>query len=187
MAVLYIKNMVCDRCKMAVESTLLSVGLKPLEVELGKVSIEGTVDEERRRKLSEKLENLGFHLLESRRERTVEAIKTAVRALVRYPADKEPPNLSTYVSQQLNLEYSTLSKVFSEITGTTIERYYIFQRIERVKELIDDDELTLSQIAQNLHYSSVAYLSNQFRGVVHMTPSEYRESKESRRKSIDEL
>lgn len=187
MAILYIKNMVCDRCKMAVKSALLSVGLTPLEVDLGKVSVEGPVDAQRKHQLNEQLEQLGFQLLKSRRERAVEGIKTAVRSLVRYPEGKEQPNLSTYISEQLHLEYSTLSKVFSEFTGMTIERYYIFQRVERVKELIDDGELTLSQIADKLHYSSVAYLSNQFRGVVHLTPTEYKEGKKGKRKSIDQL
>ena len=97
MAILYIKNMVCDRCKMAVKSALLSVGLTPLEVDLGKVSVEGPVDAQRKRQLNEQLEQLGFQLLKSRRERAVEGIKTAVRSLVRYPEGKEQPNLSTYI------------------------------------------------------------------------------------------
>ena len=180
---LYIKNMVCDRCVMAVDSTLRQQGQLPLSVELGKAVVEGELSDAQR----EALRKIGFELLDDRRQRTIEQIKTAVIKLVRYEHHSESLTLSEYLRSELHQDYSSLSKLFSEYASKTIERYYMEQRIERVKELLTYDEQTLSQIAMDMNYSSVAYLSSQFKTVTGMTPSQFKQLHGQKRKKIDEI
>ena len=184
---LYIKNMVCDRCVMAVDSTLRQQGLSPLSVELGKAVVEGELSDVQREALREQLRKIGFELLDDRRQRTIEQIKTAVIKLVRYEHHSESLTLSEYLRSELHQDYSSLSKLFSEYASKTIERYYMEQRIERVKELLTYDEQTLSQIAMDMNYSSVAYLSSQFKTVTGMTPSQFKQLHGQKRKKIDEI
>lgn len=184
---LYIKNMVCDRCRASVATVLVQAGLHPLEVGLGEARVEGEVSEAQRARLAEALEALGFSLLADRREQVAQQIRAAVIRLVHYRGEAPPVNLSDYLQSELHMEYSSLSKLFSEQTGTTIERYYIEQRIERVKELISYNELTLTQIAFSLHYSSVAYLSSQFKMVTGMTPTAYKNLEHKDRKPLDQI
>jgi len=160
MSTLYIKNMVCDRCKMAVSQTLQQVGLHPQKVELGEVSIEEDPSSVQLSTLRTALKELGFELLDDRRQQTIDHIKSALIRLVHYHDNQSSTNLSDYLSSELRQDYSALSKLFSEVEGKTIERYYIELRIERVKEFIRYDELTLTQIALRMNYSSVAYLSS---------------------------
>lgn len=184
---LYIKNMVCDRCIMAVEQTLRNNGLEPLEVELGKARVEGNISTEQRDKLRSDLKNIGFELLDDKKLRTIEQIKTAIIQLVHYQDNKSQVNLSTYLQDKLHQDYSSLSKLFSEYAAKTIERYYMEQRIERVKELITYNELSLSQIALKMNYSSVAYLSSQFKSITGMTPTQFKKIQGNKRKSLDEI
>lgn len=185
--ILYIKNMVCDRCKMVVEKTLRENGLHPMSVELGEIHIEEKLNLVKWEVLREELEKLGFELLDDRREQTITQIKAAIVRLVHYRDNNSTLNLSDYVSAQLHSDYSALSKLFSEVAGITIERYYIEQRIERVKELIKYDELSLTQIALQMSYSSVAYLSRQFKSVTGMTPTEFKALKKNTRRALDKI
>lgn len=187
MSTLYIKNMVCDRCKMAVSQTLQQVGLHPQKVELGEVSIEEDPSSVQLSTLRTALKELGFELLDDRRQQTIDHIKSALIRLVHYHDNQSSTNLSDYLSSELRQDYSALSKLFSEVEGKTIERYYIELRIERVKEFICYDELTLTQIALRMNYSSVAYLSSQFKSVTGMTPSQFKSMKGNLRTPLDKL
>lgn len=184
---LFIKNMVCDRCIMAVNQTLKNNGLKPIEVELGKACVDGDLSSEQREKLRKELKDIGFELLDDKKLRTIEQIKTAIIQLVHYNDNKSQVNLSTYLQDKLHQDYSTLSKLFSEFAAKTIERYYMEQRIERVKELITYNELSLSQIALKMNYSSVAYLSSQFKSITGMTPTQFKKLQGNKRKNLDEI
>ena len=187
MSTLYIKNMVCDRCKMAVSEVLQRVGLHPIKVELGEVSIDEAPSSAQLFTLRTALKELGFELLDDRRQQTIDHIKSALIRLVHYHDNQSSTNLSNYLSSELHQDYSALSKLFSEVEGKTIERYYIELRIERVKELIRYDELTLTQIALRMNYSSVAYLSSQFKSVTGMTPSQFKSMKDILRTPLDKL
>lgn len=184
---LRIKNMVCDRCKMAVEQVLKDVGLTPERIDLGEVWVIDVPTEAQLAQLKTRLEALGFELLDDQRQQMIERMKTAIIALVHHHQGNKTLNLSVYLSQLLHRDYSALSKLFSEVTGLTIERYFIMQRIERVKELIRYDELTLTEIAYQMNYSSVAHLSSQFRSVTGMTPTQFRFMKTAQRANLDEV
>lgn len=184
---LYIKNMVCDRCKMAVESVLRGMGLKPLSVELGVVTVAGDLTAAQRAGLSDALSGLGFSLLHDRRQQAVDRIKTAVIEFVRYRGTHASVNLSAFLAARIGSDYSALSKLFSESTGMTIERYFILQRVERVKELLFYGEKTLGDIARELDYSSTAYLSTQFKAVTGMTPTQFKELKPGGLKPLDSI
>ena len=156
MNTLHIKNMVCDRCKMAVRQTLQHVGLHALKIDLGEVTLEESPSPDQLAALREELEQIGFKLLDDRRQQTVDLVKSALIKRVLYQKETPVTTISDYLSQELHQDYSALSKLFSETEGKSIERYFIELRIERVKELICYDELTLTQIALRMHYSSVA-------------------------------
>ena len=196
MGTLHIKNMVCPRCIMAVRQCLESLGMHPRSIELGTALLPEPLDEDKRRQVAEALQALGFELIDDRRSQLIEQIKTTVIDLVHYHDKGPKSNLSDYLSAKLNREYSALSKLFSETTGTTIEKYFIAQKIERAKELLvyDEltellvyDELTLNELADLLGYSSAAYLSTQFKQVTGLTPSHFKQLKENKRKSLDQV
>ena len=184
---LRIKNMVCDRCKKAVEQVLKDIGLTPERIDLGEVWVIDVPTEAQLAQLKTRLEALGFELLDDQRQQMIERMKTAIIALVHHHQGNKTLNLSVYLSQLLHRDYSALSKLFSEVTGLTIERYFIMQRIERVKELIRYDELTLTEIAYQMNYSSVAHLSSQFRSVTGMTPTQFLFMKTAQRANLDEV
>lgn len=184
---IYIKNMVCDRCIMAVRKTIEDMGLKPIEAKLGSAVIEGSINNDQLRELRKKLQAIGFELLDDRYQRTIEQIRTAIIELVHYNNNNTPINLSAYLSKKLSQDYSTLSKLFSEYASKTIEHYYMEMCIERVKELLTYGELTLSQIAFKLNYSSTAYLSSQFKAVTRMTPSQFKKMQGDKRRKLDEI
>lgn len=179
--------MVCDRCIMAVHKTIEEMGLKPIDVRLGSATVEGAIDDNQRQELRKKLQSIGFELLDDQRQRTIEQIRTAIIQLVHYNDNNSPANLSSYLSEKLGQDYSALSKLFSEYASKTIERYYMEMRIERVKELLTYGELTLSQIALKLNYSSTAYLSSQFKAVTGMTPSQFKKLQGDKRRKLDEI
>ena len=184
---LYIKNMVCDRCKMAVDKTLRDLRLTPMDVQLGVATVIEPISEAKRIEIRQSLKTLGFELLDDKHQRTIEMIKSTIIKLVHYREDNTMLNLSDFLSSELHADYSSLSKLFSEFTSMTIEHYYILQRVERVKELLFYDELSLTQIALQMHYSSVAYLSSQFKQVIGMTPSDFKAIKRNTRKSLDKV
>ena len=185
---LYIKNMVCSRCKMVVKSELEKAGLHPVSVELGEVELENEPTPKALNQLNTSLQNLGFEIIDDRKSRIIEKIKKAIVELIHHKSNEDlAVNLSDYIVQKLNYDYNYLSNLFSEVQGITIEKYFIAQRIEKVKELLMYDELTLSQIADSLGYSSVAYLSNQFKKQTGLTPSFYKSLKSNSRKNIEDL
>jgi len=179
--------MVCRRCKMAVRTELEKAGLHPLSVDLGEVEIIEEPVAAVLQQLSSSLQKIGFEIIDSRKSRMIEQVKNVIVSLIHHSNNNLTVNLSAYIAQQLNYEYSYLSNLFSEVEGTTIEKYFIAQKIEKVKELLKYEELTLSQIADRLGYSSVAYLSNQFKKQTGLTPSFYKAQKENQRKNIEDL
>jgi YesN/AraC family two-component response regulator len=179
--------MVCRRCKIAVKAELEKAGLHPLTVELGEVEIEEQISSDILERLNTSLQTLGFEIIDDRRSRLIEQIKNAIVELVHHKDESISINVSNYISQKLNYDYNYLSNIFSEVEGITIEKYLIAQKIEKVKELLMYEELTLSQIADRLGYSSVAYLSNQFKKQTGLTPSFYKSLKQNGRRNIEDL
>jgi AraC family transcriptional regulator len=185
---LYIKNMVCDRCIRVVREELQNIGLAVQNVTLGEAKVEENprVDI---KKIKSVLEENGFELIEDKRVKVIEKIKNVIIALVHHSnqlaALKE--NYSKYIEKQVGMDYHQLSRLFSSVENTTIEKFLIAQKIEKVKELLVYGELTLSEIAVQLGYSSVQHLSNQFKQVTGFTPSEFRKIKQEKRKSIDKV
>ena len=180
--------MVCSRCKMLVKAELEKAGLNPLKVELGEVEIESEPTDEVLEQLNASLQKLGFEIIDDRKSRIIEKIKNAIVELIHHKSNENMSvNLSEFISQKLNYDYNYLSNLFSEVQGITIEKYFIAQKIEKVKELLKYDELSLSQIADRLGYSSVAYLSNQFKKQTGLTPSFYKTMKTNSRKNIEDL
>lgn len=185
---LYIKNMVCDRCKMAVSQILTQLNIEVQQMELGEVIIKQDLDENIQSTLAKQLENIGFELLDDKRKKIVEKIKNVVIEMVHQSdADVDKITPSFLIAERVGRDYKYLSTLFSEVEGKTIEQYLIFQKIEKVKELLIYDELTLSQIADQLHYSSVQHLSNQFKKVTGLTPSRFKELQNHKRKAIDAI
>ncbi len=179
--------MVCSRCKMVVKAELEKAGLHPLTVELGEVEIKEQLTPDTLHQLDTSLQNLGFEIIENRKSRLIEKIKNNIVKLIHHSNENIDINLSQYISQRLNYDYNYLSNLFSEVKGVTIEKYFIAQKIEKVKELLKYDELTLSQIADRLGYSSVAYLSNQFKKQTGLSPSFYKSLKQNSRRNIEDL
>ena len=187
MEVLYIKNMVCNRCIMVVESEFEKLDIQTLSVELGEVRLDKKLTTEQKNKLSERLESLGFSLIDDKKGRLIEQVKNLIIELVHYNNNNLKINLSDYISDKLHHDYNYISNLFSEVEGTTIEKYFIAQKIEKVKELLVYDELTLNEIAFNLNYSSVAHLSAQFKKVTGLTPSHFRQIRTNKRRPLDEV
>lgn len=173
--------MVCTRCKMAVKSELENLGLQYTSIELGEVEIIGDISSEQKNRLNIALKMIGLELMDDKKSILVERIKTIIIELVHYTDRQIKVNLSDFLSQKLNYNYTYLANLFSEVKGTTIEHFYLAHKIEKVKELLIYDELNLSEIAYKLHYSSVAHLSNQFKKITGLTPSHFKKLKHKRR------
>ena len=189
MALVDIKNMVCDRCKAAVRGVFEKEGVEPLGVDLGVVELDEPMDADKLRAVKQGLEAIGFELLEDSRKQTVARIKSLIIELLRYAGgdDARNRNVSAFLADRLHSDYSALSKLFSAETGMTIEKYVIAQKVELVKELLSYGELSLTEIANRLNYSSVAYLSAQFKNVVGMTPSQYKAKGMGERVTLDKV
>ncbi len=179
--------MVCDRCKMVVRSALEALELNPIKVDLGEVEIQAEPDKLKLEHTDAALKKLGFELIDDRKSRIIEKIKNCIVHLIHHSGEHLKVNFSDYLSAQLNYDYNYLSALFSELEGRTIEKYLISQKIERVKELLVYRELTLSEIADDLGYSSVAHLSNQFKKITGLTPTHFKNLTENRRSSISDL
>jgi YesN/AraC family two-component response regulator len=165
---------------MIVKSELENMGLHPIIVELGEVTIVEDITPEMQCKLSKSLLKYGFELLEDKKSILIERIKNIIVEMIHY--SEEPPllNFSSFLSEKMKYDYNYLSNLFSEVKGTTIEHYIISHKIERAKELLIYNELSLTEIADKLHYSSVAHLSNQFKKVTGLTPSFFKKMKHKR-------
>jgi len=186
--ILYIKNMVCNRCRMVVEGIFKDAGLDPVRTDLGEVMIrEDQLSSEQKQGLEHALQDAGFELIDSRKSRLIEQIKTMVINWVHHSDEQPHQKYSELISSALHHDYSSLSRLFSETEGITIEQYIINQKIERVKELMVYDERSLSQIAFDLGYSGVAHLSAQFKKVTGMTPTYFKGLQDKGRKPLDEV
>lgn len=175
MTKLKIKNMVCARCVSTVEEALEKLGHNVIRVKLSEAVIDGEPDEEELDVIAEKLSDRGFELIRNRSDELVEEIKSQlINYLELLEKEDNPPKVSEYISRQLHHNYSYISNHFSKATGSTIEQYLIQLKIERVKELLTYEEHTLSEIAWMLNYSSVQYLSNQFKNITGETVSSFR-------------
>jgi AraC-like DNA-binding protein len=166
---------------MVVKSELEKLGLNYTTVELGEVEIKGDISAGQLESLGIALKKSGLELMNDERSILVEKIKTIIIELVHYTDDQIKINLSDHLSEKLNYNYPYLANLFAEVKGTTIENFYLSHKIEKVKELLVYDELTLTEIAFKLHYSSVAHLSNQFKKMTGLTPSHFKELRHKRR------
>ncbi|WP_428742039.1 helix-turn-helix domain-containing protein [Tenacibaculum sp.] len=184
---LFIKNMVCNRCILVIQNELDKLGLGVKNIKLGEVTLEKELTTKEKEQLGNILLNLGFEIIDDKKSRIIEHIKNVIINLVHHQDNDAKTNLSEVVSKELNHDYNYLSNLFSEVEGTTIEKYFIAQKIEKVKELLVYDELSLSEIAFRLNYSSVAYLSNQFKKVTGLTPSHFKKIREDKRKPLDKV
>lgn len=172
--------MVSLRCKMIVKSELENLGLHYTVVELGEVEIRESMTAIKQNKLRAALAVSGLELMEDKKSILIEKIKNIVVEMIHYSDEPPQMNFSDILSKKLKYDYTYLSNLFSEVKGTTIEHYIIAHKIERAKELLIYNELTLTQIASKLHYSSVAHLSNQFKKVTGLTPSFFKSMKHKR-------
>lgn len=184
---LYIKYMVSLRCKMLVKEELKKLGLNCVSVDLGLVEIQGEVTDDQLRALEENLKKAGLELLDDQKNILVEKIKSVIVEMIHYADELPKVNDSDYISEKLGYDYTYLSNTFSEVKGITIQQYIIMHKIEKVKELLLYDELTLTEIAYKLNYSSVAHLSNQFKKVTGLTPTYFKELKEKRENNLEDL
>ena len=180
-----VKNMVCPRCITAVKAILMSMGLAVEKVILGEAVIKGSLSQEQLTALADKLQAEGFELLDDPRSCLVEQIKISVLQWVRMSSPR--PRLSEYVSDVAHRDYSSLSKLFSQVKGMTIEHFAILHRVEYAKELLSYSQSPVSEIAYTLGYSSPAYLTSQFKQQTGMSPKEFREMKTKNRFHLDEI
>lgn len=186
--VLHIKNMVCPRCIKVVREELEKLNITVNQIELGKVSTPSILSEEQIKTVKVVLEENGFELIDDKKSKLIESIKTLIIEKIHHSnVAFESINSSDYISDKLGYDYSYLSNLFSSVEGITIEKYIINQKIEKVKELLVYDELTLNEISYQLGYSSVQHLSNQFKKVIGLTPSHFKKLKENKRKPLDNV
>lgn len=179
--------MVCNRCIMVVQNEFDKLELKITHITLGEVTLEKELDNDKKNQIQSVLDLLGFELIDDKKSRLIEKVKTTIIDLVHNQDNEAKENLSNLLSKELGHEYNYISNLFSEVEGTTIEKYFIAQKIEKVKELLVYDELSLSEIAFRLNYSSVGYLSNQFKKVTGLTPSHFKQIKADKRKPLDQI
>ena len=179
--------MVCDRCKMVATRELEKQRIKFNKVELGEVTMVNKIEANKLQQFKENIEPFGFELIDDKKSKLIEKVKTEIINLVHQTTSRLKTNLSTYLADKVGKDYSSISSLFSEVEGTTIEQYFIHQKIERVKELLVYNELSLNQIADQLMYSSVQHLSKQFKQVTGLTPSHFKNLRDKARKSLDKV
>jgi AraC-like DNA-binding protein len=172
---------------MAVKEELKKLGLHFIVVELGEVEIMENISAEQLAELKKGLLNSGLEVMDDKRVVLIEKIKVVITEMIHYSDELPKINYSDYISEKLGYDYTYLSNVFSELKGTTIQQFIITHKIEKVKELIMYDELSITQIAWKMNYSSVAHLSNQFKKITGLTPSQFKHLKDKRREAIEEI
>ncbi len=179
---LYIKYMVSLRCKMMVKEELIKLGLQYVGIDLGLVELKENITEEQREQLRIALLRSGLELMDNQKAILIEKIKNIIIEMIHYSDELPNINFSDFISEKLGYNYTYLANIFSEVKGMTIENYIIFNKIERVKELLLYDELNLTEISYKLNYSSVAHLSNQFKSITGLTPTYFKQLKQHRRR-----
>ena len=185
--ILYIKNMVCNRCILVIKQELEKLKLQAGLIMLGEVRLIKETTAKQLTQLKENLANIGFEVLDDSKKQLIEKIKNTIVDQIHYQPVDEQHNFSEILSQKLNKDYSYLSGLFSNVEGITIEKYIINQKIEKAKEMIAYNEMNFSEIAYYLGYSSVAHLSAQFKKVTGLTPSHFKKAGGSLRKNIDSI
>lgn len=179
--------MVSLRCKMLVNAELEKLGLYHAVVDLGTVEIFDDITEQQRQQLKENLFRSGLELLDDKKSILIEKIKNVIVEMIHYSDELPKVNYSDYISEKLNYDYTYLSNIFSEVKGITIQHFIILHKIEKIKELLLYDELTLSEISYKLHYSSAAHLSNQFKKITGLSPSFFKQLKQKRKSNLENL
>jgi AraC-like DNA-binding protein len=179
--------MVSNRCKMAVKEELKKLGLHFIMVDLGEVEIMENLSDEQRERLKIVLSNEGFELMDNKKAVLIDKIKNAIIEMVHQSDEIIKVNFSDYLSEKLNHDYTYMANLFSEVQGTTIEQFMISHKIERIKELIIYDELNITEIAWKMNYSSVAHLSNQFKKMTGLSPTQFKQLKEKKRNPLEEI
>jgi len=179
--------MVCIRCKLLVKEELSKLGLHNVLVELGETEIRENISKEQIDQLRATLLKSGLEIMDDKKSVLIEKIKKVIIESVHYSEEPLSIKFSEYLSQRLNHDYTYLANLFSEVQGTTIEKFLIAHRIERVKELLVYNELSLTEIAYQMHYSSVAHLSSQFKKVTGLTPTHFKQLKDKRRSMLDSM
>lgn len=187
METIYIKNMVCPRCIESVKKVCDTLEINAIDINLGLVKLEKELSSDERITLSKALHSNGFELLESQNTKIINKIKSIIIEQIHYKNEALTVNFSSLLSEKLNQEYSYLSRLFSSEEGLTIERFIVKQKIEKVKGLIFNKEFTLSEIAHQMNYSSVAHLSSQFKKETGLTPSEFKNLSQPNLKPLDSL
>ena len=177
--------MVCTRCKMAVKAALESLNIDFKSLELGEVETSWDVSPEQLKQLDIYLKKSGLELIENRKNILVEKIKTTIIELVHYSDEQMKVNLSDFLSQKLNYDYTYLSNLFSEVQGISIEKFFITHKVERVKELLIYNEYNIKEISFMTRYSSVAHLSNQFKKVTGIAPSQFKHLQHKNRHALE--
>lgn len=179
--------MVSIRCKMVVKSEMEKLNLAYKNLDLGEVELELAITDQERNALRNSLLAYGLVLMEDKRSILVEKIKTLIIEMIHYSEELPEVNYSVYISEKLHYNYTYLANLFAEVKGTTIEHFIIMHKIEKVKELIIYDELSLTEIASLMQYSSVAHLSKQFKKITGLTPSYFKQMKDKRRNPLEDL
>lgn len=184
---LYVKYMVSLRCKMVVQQELEKIGLHCLKVDLGTIEIKENISDSLKHELERNLKRYGLELLDDKRNILIEKIKAVIIEMIHYSKDMPKVNYSDYISEKLGYDYTYLANTFSEVKGITIQQYIINHKIERVKELLLYEDLNLTEISYQLHYSSVAHLSNQFKKITGLAPSYFKTLKNKKLKNLEDL
>lgn len=179
--------MVCIRCKMVVKAELKKLGLRYTVVNLGEVEVPEDISHEQQEQFKAALLKSGLELMDDRKSVLIQRIKNVIVELVHYSEEPLAIKFSEYLSSKLNHDYTYLANLFSEVQGTTIEKFFIGHKIERVKELLVYNELNLTEIAYQMHYSSVSHLSSQFKKVTGLTPSHFKQLKDKRRSMLEDV
>ena len=184
---LYIKYMVSFRCKMLVQEKLRKLGIPYVSVELGEVEVSENISTEKLYQFKSALLTLGLELIEDKKAILIEKIKNVIVQMVHYSDEVPDTNNSDFLSEKLNHNYRHLAKIFSEVTGDTIEHYIIAQKIEKIKEFLSYNELNLTEISYRLNYSSVAHLSYQFKKFTGLTPTLFKSLNSNHRTALENV
>jgi AraC-like DNA-binding protein len=184
---IFIKFMLSNHCKITVKELLKNLGLHFIVVDLGEVDIMEDLSDTQRERLRISLSDAGFELMDDKKANLIEKIKNIIIDMVHHKDDLAKIKFSDYLSEKLNRDYTYLSNLFSAVQGSTIEQFIISHKVERIKELIIYDELSITEIAWKMNYSSVAHLSNQFKKSTGLSPTQFKQLKDKKRTPIDEI
>lgn len=182
-----IKNMVCNRCVMVVKEAFEKAGIPPVSVVMGEVELSKALTETQLLKVSTRLTDLGFEILDDKNHQLIEKIKKVLILQVQSGHIDEHFSITQFLTKKIGKEYTQLSRLFSEVEGITIEQFFLLQKIEKVKEWLVYNELTLSETAWKLGYSSVPHLSAQFKKITGLTPSQFKAMGNKNRKPLDQI